>query len=93
MTAPERRDLEQQVRDLLATDLDSITMSNRLYAQGTGLFSRLGTTRELRDEIIRSPLWAEARTRVRELERRDLLRFAEAAGRLAAPSPGQGVAG
>ena len=75
----ERDQIETEIRGLLTADLDAVTLSNRLYQQGTGLFVRLGTTPEERQAIVQSALWKEAQTRVRELEARDLARFREVA--------------
>ena len=73
----EREELERQIRDLLAADIDSIALSQRLFQQGSGLFARLGQTEEQRREVVRSELWKLSRVRLRELERRDLERFRE----------------
>lgn len=73
----EREEIERQIRDLLTADLDSVTLSNKLFQQETGLFARLGQTEEQRREIVRSELWKLARARLRELEGRDLNRFRE----------------
>jgi hypothetical protein len=73
----EREDLERQIRDLLAADLDSVTLNNRLFQPETGLFVRLGQTAEQRRELVKSELWAQAKARLRELEARDLEHFRE----------------
>ena len=73
----ERDELERQIRELLTADLDSVTLSNKLFQQGSGLFARLGQTEERRREIVKSELWQLAQTRLRELEKRDLGRFRE----------------
>ena len=73
----DREEIERRIRELLTADLDSITLSNRLFQQGTGLFALLGQTEEQRREIVRSELWKQARERLNELERRDLDRFRE----------------
>ena len=56
----ERDQIEQQIRSLIAADMDSTTFSNLLYQQGTGLFARLGPTIEERRAIIQTDLWKEA---------------------------------
>ena len=74
----DRAAIEQQIEALLAAaGLDSVTLSNRLYAQGAGLFSKLGRTPEDRRVVLASDLWRRARKRVRELEEIDLVRFRE----------------
>ena len=76
-TMTDREQIEAEIRAVLLADLDAVTLSNRLYAQGTGLFVRLGDTPEERRRIVQSDLWKTAQARVRELERRDLERFRE----------------
>jgi hypothetical protein len=71
----EREEIEKQIRELLAADLDSVTLSNKLFQQGTGLFPRMGQTEEQRREMVKSDLWKSAQARLRELEQRDLERF------------------
>jgi len=73
----EREELERQIHELLRADIDSISLSQRLFQQGAGLFARLGQTEEQRREIVRSELWKLAKQRLHELERRDLERFRE----------------
>ncbi len=73
----EREELERQIRELLTADLDCVSLSNRLFQQGVGLFSRLGTTEVDRRELVESELWAMAQARMHELESRDLDRFRE----------------
>jgi hypothetical protein len=73
----EREELESRIRELLTADIDSITLSNRLFQQGSGLFALLGQTEEQRREVVRSELWKLARERLHELERRDIDRFRE----------------
>jgi hypothetical protein len=74
-----KEELERQIRELLSANLDSVTLSNRLFQQGTGLFVLLGQTEQERREIVHSQLWKLARERLNELERRDLERFREVA--------------
>ncbi len=71
----QREELESQIRELLTADIDSITLSQRLFQQGSGLFTLLGQTEEQRREVVRSELWKLSRARLHELERRDLERF------------------
>jgi hypothetical protein len=73
----ERDAIEAQIRELLSADLDSVTLSNKLFQQGSGLFGRLGKTEEERRTIVKSELWQLAQGRLRELEKRDLERFRE----------------
>lgn len=73
----ERETIEHEIRELLTADLDAVTLSNRLFQQGTGLFGRLGTTPEERRAIVQSELWKSAEQRLRDLEARDLERFRE----------------
>jgi hypothetical protein len=79
MTQAERELVVRQIEALLTEDTDSTTLSNRLFQQGTGLFGRLGPTEEDRRGVVASDLWKRAKTRLRELEARDLERFREVA--------------
>ena len=71
----EREELERQIRELLTADIDSITLSNRLFQQGSGLFARLGQRRNNGAKVVHSELWKLAQARLHELERSDLERF------------------
>ena len=75
MTQRER--IEQQIREVLATEHEAIKLSNRLF-QPDGLFNQLATTEEERRTIAASPLFREAQRRLSELQKREAAEFAEA---------------
>src|SRR5688500_13892282 len=72
----ERQHIEEQIRQVLATEEDAIALSNKLFAPG-GLFAILGPTEESRREIVQTKLFKEAQQRLSELQRREAARFAE----------------
>ncbi|MSU80414.1 MAG: hypothetical protein EXS16_20295 [Gemmataceae bacterium] len=61
-------EIENQIRDLLATESNCWTLSDKLFGPG-GLFSLLGPTIEDRKRVGRSPLFKDAQKRIRELQR------------------------
>ena len=71
----ERERIVQDIRDYLTAPVDSVTFSNHLFQQGTGLFARLGPTPEDRLAVVQSEIWKLAQARLRELERNDLAKF------------------
>ncbi len=73
----EKERIEAEIRELLKVDSDAVTLSNKLYGQGTGLFVVLARTIDDRKQVVESDLWKVARSRLRELEERDLIRFRE----------------
>ena len=54
------RAIEDEIRRVLATETRATVLCDRLFSQGTGLFSRLGATREERQRIAGTPLFQEA---------------------------------
>jgi hypothetical protein len=66
--------IEQEIRRLLGEDTRAVPLSNKLFAPG-GLFSRLASTREERELLVKSPLFKEAQKRISELEKRDIAEF------------------
>jgi hypothetical protein len=73
-----REEVERQIRDLLATETQAASLSNKLFTP-TGLFSHLANTEEERWAVTRTDLWRDAQARVRELEKVELAAFQEAA--------------
>jgi len=71
----EKERIEGEIRDLLTVDTDSVTLSNKLYGQGIGLFVQLATSIDDRKQVVESELWKVARARLRVLEDRDVDRF------------------
>jgi hypothetical protein len=62
--------LEQQVRDILATETDAIRLSDALF-RPDGLFAQMARTKEERRTLAQSPLFQEAQERLAELRRRE----------------------
>lgn len=67
----EHETIEQEIRSLLTAEMSATSFSNRVFGQFTGLFSKLGKTREQRESIIQSELWKQAQDRFHELLRRE----------------------
>jgi hypothetical protein len=61
------QEIEAQIRDLLKTEYNRWTLSEKLFSPN-GLFAQLGPTREDRIRIGSSPLFKEAQNRIRDLE-------------------------
>jgi hypothetical protein len=58
---------EKQIRDLLASETNYWTLTDKLFGP-TGHFGQMGATVEERKVIGRSPLFREAQKRVRDME-------------------------
>lgn len=67
----ERETVEREIRSLLSAEISATSFSNRVFGQFTGLFSKLGKTREQREAIIQSDLWKQAQNRFHELLRKE----------------------
>ena len=61
-------DIEQQIREVLATEHNCWSLSDKLFGP-QGLFGKLGPTFEDRLRVGRSPLFKEAQKKLRELQR------------------------
>jgi hypothetical protein len=61
------QEIENQIRELLATETNYWTLSEKLFGPD-GLFGQMGATIEERKIIGRSPLFKEAQTRIRDME-------------------------
>jgi hypothetical protein len=85
-TMTDRERIEREIRDYLAALVDSVTFSNHLFQQETGLFAKLGPTLEDRKAVVQSEIWKLAQARLRELERIDLKRFRSVAREQSAAS-------
>ena len=70
--------IEREIRDYLSADVDSVTFSNHLFQQQTGLFARLGQAVQNRRAVVNSELWKLAQSRLRDLERVDSAHFRDA---------------
>ena len=69
--------IEQQIREVLATEGQAIPLSNRLF-HPDGLFNQLAQTEDERRAVARSPLFREAQRRLTELQKREANEFAKA---------------
>ena len=62
-----REELENQIRELLASETNYWTLSDKLFGPD-GLFGKMGATIEERQRIGRSSLFKEAQSRIRDME-------------------------
>jgi hypothetical protein len=74
----DRESIEQQIRQVLATETRAIPLSNKLFRQDGGLFGQLATTEEERRMVAQSSLFKEAQRRLTELRRREAEEFSRA---------------
>jgi hypothetical protein len=70
--------IENQIRQILNTEKQAITLSRKLFGPG-GLFQQLGATEQQRREIIQSDLYREAQKRLTELQKQEAAEFARTA--------------
>jgi len=82
--------IEQCIREVLATETDAIALSRRLFSPG-GLFPALGTTEAERRVISQSPLFKEAQRRLSELQRQEAAAFARVVEQVKAARSGEDV--
>lgn len=73
----DKEKIEEAIRLVLASDLDAVSMSNKLFSQN-GLFNLLGPTEEERRVIIQTRLFQEAQQYISELQRLEREAFAKA---------------
>ena len=73
----ERQRLEQQIREVLATEAHAIPLSAKLFGPD-GLFHQLATMEEERRAVAQSPLFREAQRRLSELQQDEAAGFARA---------------
>jgi len=66
--------IEEQIHELLATEMSGIRLSNKLFAPD-GLFPRLADTEEERRIVARSLLFREALKRLSELQKTEFVEF------------------
>lgn len=74
-----RQNVEQQIRQLLAAESDSISLSNQLFGPN-GLFGNLATSKAERRAVAQSSLFREAQRRLSELRRDDAREFSQLVG-------------
>lgn len=73
----QREQIEQQIREILATENRAIPLSNKLF-QPDGLFSQLAKTEAERRLVAHSPLFKQAQQRLTELQREEAADFSKA---------------
>jgi hypothetical protein len=69
--------LEGQIRDVLDSEHDAISLSDKLFSPH-GLFSRMATTESECRAVAQSELFKEAQTRLAELRRIEAESFSKA---------------
>jgi hypothetical protein len=75
----DRDQIESEIKQLLATETRTTVLSNRLFQQGTGLFTRLAATEAEWRQVVGSELFRAAQQRVRDLQYRDAASLRETA--------------
>lgn len=81
-----RLGVEQQIREILATEAYAIPLSNKLF-RPDGLFSKLAKTEEERRIVAQSPLFKQAQRRLMELQQQEATQFAQAVKQTKAAAP------
>lgn len=69
--------VERQIREILDSECDAFSLSDRLFSPG-GLFNRLATTEAERRAVAASALFKEAQKRFSELKRNEAEKFSKA---------------
>jgi hypothetical protein len=62
-----REEAERRIRELLATEMSAVTLSNKLFTPN-GLFNQIAHNEQERREVTKTDLWRDAQARMRELE-------------------------
>ncbi len=78
--------VEQQIREVLATETHAVQLSNRLF-RPDGLFNELAKTEDERRSVVRSPLFKQAQRRLMELQQKEATEFAQAVKQTQATVP------
>lgn len=73
----DRENIEAKIREVIATETNAISLSNRLFAPGA-LFSQLASNREERQALVKTQLFRDAQRRLRELQEVEMAAFREA---------------
>ncbi|MBW3597878.1 MAG: hypothetical protein KY475_11460 [Planctomycetes bacterium] len=73
--AADKAAVEQQIRYILATGTDAMTLSDQLFSPN-GLFNQIATNEAERRQVARSPLFKEAQRRLSDLQRQEADEFA-----------------
>ena len=72
---PNDKSIEDQIRDLLASEHDAISLSNQLFSP-SGLFNQLAPTESERRSLVATPLFKAAQQQVSVLKRDQAQEFA-----------------
>jgi hypothetical protein len=73
----ERERVEQEIREILATEASAISLSKKLFSPD-GLFSKLAGTKDERREVVQTDLFKEAQRRLTILQKREAAAFSRA---------------
>jgi hypothetical protein len=82
-----REQIEQQIREALATEAAAIPLSDRLFSP-SGLFNQLASTEAERRLVVQSPLFQEAQRRLSALQRKEAAEFELAVEQAQSALPG-----
>jgi len=72
-----KKEIEQQIRDVLATEGQAFALSNRLFSPD-GLFCQLAQTGQQPRQVAQSPLFKQAQRRLTELQQKEGEAFTQA---------------
>jgi hypothetical protein len=81
-----REQIEQQIRELLATESQALLLSDKLFSP-SGLFSQLASTEQERRTIARSTLFKEAQWRLTALQQAEAATFSRVVRQVQDSSP------
>jgi hypothetical protein len=73
--------VEQQIHEVLATEVGAISLSRKLFSPD-GLFSKLARTKDERRELVQTDLFKEAQHRLTMLQREEATAFTRTAQQL-----------
>jgi len=85
-TVTKAEQVEQQIREVLATEAHAIPLSNKLF-RPDGLFNKLAKTEDERRIVAQSPLFKQAQRRLMELQQKEATEFAQAVKQAQAAVP------
>ena len=81
----EREQIEDQIREVLASETQAIPLSDKLFGP-EGLFGRLAGTEEERRAVAQSPLFRQAQRRLTDLQRKEAAEFSQVAQQVHVPT-------
>jgi hypothetical protein len=85
----EREQVEQRIREVLATEARAVPLSNQLF-RPDGLFNQLARTEEECRAVAQSPLFQQALRRLSELQQQESAEFSRAVAQLQPALPDEG---